>query len=218
MVSRTILFCLLLVLLAAPQARAGAWPRGKGQHFVSTTTRLIGSRSGTWARSYSYYHEYGLTDRLTLTADLGGAISGLDKVVGHLTVPLGEPLGVKVAVNLGGGVIAGRKVLRPGLSFGRGLQRPPGWIAGEAVAEYFPETGALDWKFDLTFGYSPGGRGKYYVQLQTGQQQGDPPFARLAGSVAWRLREGLYLDLGAAVGLVDTTDPYRVKLGIWREF
>lgn len=209
---------LLCLCLLAPQAAlAGAWPRGKGNNFATSTLRVALSQTGELSRSFSYFHEYGLTDRLTLTGDMGGAISGLDKLVLYLSVPLPDLWGVALAFDMGGGTIAGQQVLRPGLSFGRGLQRPSGWISGELVAEVYPETGALDWKFDTTFGLSPGERAKYYVQLQTGQRQGDLPFARLAGSAAIRLRPGLFLDIGGSAGLANT-DPYRVKLGIWKEF
>ncbi|WP_010141821.1 hypothetical protein [Oceanicola sp. S124] len=206
----------LLLLLPDPLA-AGPWPRGKGAHFLSVTGRMIGSDSGTWMQSYSLFHEVGLSDRLTLSTDLGGAISGLDKLVSYLSIPLGERLGFNLALDMGAGQVAGDWVLRPGLSIGRGLSRPSAWISGELAAEIFPRTGAMDWKFDLTAGLSPGERIKYYAQIQTGQRMGDPAFARLAGSVALRLREGTFLDVGGSVGLANS-DPYRLKLGIWQEF
>ncbi|PJE31474.1 hypothetical protein CVM39_03745 [Pseudooceanicola antarcticus] len=177
----------------------------------------MGAEDGSWTQSYTLFHEYGLTDRLTLSTDFGGAISGLEKLVSYVSVPMGERLGFRLALDMGAGKVAGEWVLRPGLSFGRGLERPSGWIAGELAAEVFAGTGAVDWKFDLTLGLSPGRRAKYYMQLQSGQRAGDPAFARLAGSLAWKIRDGTWLDIGGSVGLANS-DPYRLKLGIWREF
>ena len=208
---------LLLLALWPAVLQAGAWPRGKGAHFLSVTGRMIGSDAGSWSQSYSLFHEYGLTDRLTLSTDLGGAISGLDKLVSYVSIPVAERFGVRLALDRGAGQVAGDWVVRPGLSFGRGIEQPAGWIAGELAAEVFPRTGKVDWKFDVTFGLSPGRRVKYYAQLQTGQRAGDPAFARVAGSLAWKLAEGTWLDVGGSVG-VQNSGPYRLKLGIWREF
>ena len=216
---RLLLACLLLLLAAAPPAQAGAWPRGKGNHFAFAALRAIGSETGELTPSFSYYHEYGLTDRLTVSADLGGAISGFDKTVVALSMPLPLPefLGLKAGVQLGYGEIAGQQVMRPGLSLGRGFAHPQGWASVDLVAEIFPDLLAIDWKVDLTLGLTSQHGHKYYLQWQTGQQMGDPVFSRLEGSVAWQLRDGLFLDVGAAAGLA-ATDPYRVKLGLWREF
>ena len=209
----------ILWLAGLHGVEAGAWPRGKGNHFAFAALRGIGSEHGSLTPSFSYYHEYGLTDRLTLSADLGGAISGFEKTVIALSmpVPLPEFLGLKASMDLGYGEIDGQQVMRPGLSIGRGFAQPEGWASVDMVAEIFPDLMLVDWKVDITLGMTARSGHKYYLQVQSGQQMGDPFFSRVEASVAWRLRDGLYLDVGAATGLV-ATDPYRVKLGVWREF
>ena len=67
----------LLLALAGTEAAAGAWPRPKGETFVSIATRqTTGARTLIAAvqdiRSYSsVYIEHGLTDRLTIGLDAG---------------------------------------------------------------------------------------------------------------------------------------------------
>jgi len=78
------LFCSLLLLAPPSQARAGAllWPEGEGQLIVTTTfadAKVAFDSSGRRIAAPPYdkfeiqaYAEYGLTDRLTVTAEAGG--------------------------------------------------------------------------------------------------------------------------------------------------
>ena len=76
----------LMLALAATEAAAGAWPRPKGETFVSIATRQsTGARTLIAAvqdiESYnSIYVEHGLTDRLTVGLDAGRA-TGPDETV-----------------------------------------------------------------------------------------------------------------------------------------
>jgi hypothetical protein len=208
---------LALVALAAGPAQAGAWPRGKGKHFASAALRFHSGTGADWTKSLTYYHEYGLSDQINIGVDFGGAISGFDKLIFFASVPLPAMFGVNISSELGVGVVAGEAVVRPGFSLGRGLSKPSGWVTLEGAAEYFSQSDAVDWKLDSTFGLTLSDRAKTYVQLQTGHQHGDLPFARIAGSFAWQLKPRLTLDLGASTSLMNS-ERYRLKFGVWREF
>ncbi|KAA2313710.1 hypothetical protein DL237_11235 [Pseudooceanicola sediminis] len=203
--------------LATGAAQAGAWPRGKGKHFAAAALRFHSATGADWSKSLTYYHEYGLSDQINIGVDVGGAISGFDKLILFATVPLPQILGVNIASELGVGLVAGEAVVRPGVSLGRGLSRPEGWITLEGAAEYFSQSDAVDWKVDTTFGLTLGARSKTYVQLQTGHQHGDAPFARLAASFAWQIKPRLTLDVGASTSVMNS-ERYRLKFGVWREF
>ncbi|QPM91860.1 hypothetical protein [Pseudooceanicola algae] len=202
--------------LGVGQAQAGAWPRGEGNHFVSSAVYLHQGKDSDWT-SLTYFHEYGLTPDLTIGADIGGAISDVGKAVLFLAYPLPPMFGLNIGGQIGIGTVDRQPVLRPGISFGRGSEKPSGWIVTDAVLEYFIDDQTYDWKVDTTFGLNVTEGLKLYGQIQSGQIYGDLPYARLEGSAAVRLRPGLDLDLGASSGLYNSDD-LRLKIGIWRSF
>ncbi|KAG1715378.1 3-succinoylsemialdehyde-pyridine dehydrogenase [Nymphon striatum] len=114
----------LMLFLTALTASAGAWPQQKGQAFVSVTSNLsfpdIYMIEAEPSMYQALYVEYGLTDKLTLGVDAGRSVAGKGKTVVFLRHPVfaGREK-AKYAVELGVGKIAGRSVLRPGMSFGR---------------------------------------------------------------------------------------------------
>ncbi|MBT9384532.1 hypothetical protein KM176_11735 [Pseudooceanicola sp. CBS1P-1] len=216
---RTALLLAALAGIVAPaQGAAGAWPRGKGKTFSAGAIRIFGlGTPGRLTQSFTYFHEYGLSDRWTLGADIGGAISGLDKMVVFVSHPLLTFGQTRTAADLGVGSVSGHPVVRPGFSIGRGLEYPPGWAVMETAVEYFLDTGVYDWKVDFTFGVAPADHPKTYLQLQTGKSHQDPVFARLAVSMAIPLRKDFLLDLGGSAALRNS-DPYRLKIGFWKTF
>lgn len=77
---------IIWLLLSCP-ALAGAWPRGKGNVFVASSTYVLPSGAYT-----GLYAEWGVTERLTLGLDLGRGVSGQDKAVAFVQAPLIRPV------------------------------------------------------------------------------------------------------------------------------
>ncbi|MCR8547853.1 hypothetical protein M4578_08440 [Salipiger sp. P9] len=218
-----VLAATICLLLGATMAGAGAWPRKQGHGFASTTVRLSWPRDLAKQASlkpsgqyYTFYAEYGLTDRLTAGLDLGRSVSGDGKSIAFLRLPLRDRAnGLKIAAELGLGKIDGRAVLRPGLSLGLGRAR--GWLSAEAQAEVSPSDGRTDYKLDFTWGRSLRNDRKLVVQMQTGKPRGDPAFARFAPSVVLPLRGTFKAEIG---GSWELTGERAVGLtfGLWSEF
>jgi hypothetical protein len=226
----------LVTALLPVAVMAGAWPREAGTGFASLSQwqGLGGANSYT-----ALFVEYGLTPRLTLGLDAGRSVSGDGKTVAFLRTPVMRILGGPVAAELGYGQIAGRPVLRPGLSWGRSVARPrwQGWLAIDTRLEVDLESRKLDEKTDITLGLtplSPDGRPADWtmmLQLQTGvvdirqqlfllQTEGIRPgasFLRLVPSVTYRLRDGLQLEIGY-VHPLDGSGARAIKLGLWSTF
>ena len=228
------LICLLLSV--AGQVRAGAWPREAGTGFASLTRWQAQDSADRYS---ALFVEYGLLTRLTLGLDAGRSVSGQTKSVAFLRAPLGRALGGIVAAELGWGEIANRRVLRPGLSWGRSVARPrwQGWLAIDTLLELDLETRHSDIKTDVTLGITPQSQAgtasdwTFMLQLQTGllgvqdslyllYHEGiipEPSFLRLAPSVTYQLREGMHLELGLYRGLNGSSER-GVKLGLWSRF
>ncbi|SFD65463.1 hypothetical protein [Roseivivax sediminis] len=215
--------CMVALICAATGAAAGAWPRERGTWYASGAVHLSWPRAiETWTsteptgRYDALYLEYGLTRKLTLGLDLGRAVSGEIKTIGFLQYPITpQDWPIKAAVQLGFGRIAGRQVVRPGLSLGRGWDG--GWLAADALVEQPTDGARFDVKLDMTYGIKLPKERKLILQMQTGQQAGDPAFARFAPSVVFPLRGPLSLELGGTWGLTGDNS-MGLKIGLWAEF
>lgn len=229
-----LVLCTLAVL--AKPVHAGAWPRDTRTGFSSLS--LWQGRNS--ADSYTaLFIEYGLMPRLTLGLDAGRSVSGQTKAVVFMRAPVGRTMGGLVAAELGLGEIAGRPVLRPGLSWGHSIARArwKGWLAVDTLMEVDLETRQIDVKADVTLGVTPQSDGEqpsdwtFMVQMQTGlvglqdslyllQTEGiapEPTFLRIVPSVTYQLREGMHLELGLYRGLNGSSEQ-GVKLGLWSRF
>lgn len=224
-----------LSMQAAPVV-AGAWPREAGTGFASLTRWQA---QDSTERYTALFVEYGMLPRLTLGLDAGRSVSGQTKAVIFARTPFGRAMGGLVAAELGWGEIAGRPVMRPGLSWGRSVSRDAweGWLAVDMLMEVDMETRQIDVKADITLGLTPqrdeGASSDWTVmiQLQTGlvgvqdslhllQTDGivpDPSFLRIVPSVTYQLRDGLHLEMGLYQGLNGSSEQ-GVKLGLWSRF
>ena len=133
----------VLFALAATEAAAGAWPRPKGETFVSIATRQsTGARTliGAVQDLHNYtsiYAEYGLTERLTVGLDAGhgsGPDEAVDAALVFARLPVWSPGEHKVAADLGFGLLADgveptQTRIRPG-SPGAAASRAAGAAAG----------------------------------------------------------------------------------------
>ncbi|OZB20012.1 MAG: hypothetical protein B7X55_01730 [Rhodobacterales bacterium 34-62-10] len=236
MMIRLLALLLCVELALAGQAKAGAWPHEAGTGFASLTRW----QAGDSADSYSaLFVEYGLLPRLTIGLDAGRSVSGQTKAIAFVRAPFGQTMGGLVAAELGWGEIAGRRVLRPGLSWGRSLARPrwQGWLAVDTLMEVDLETRQIDVKADVTLGLTPQSAAgtasdwTLMIQMQTGlvdlqdslyllHTEGtvpEPSFLRLAPSVTYKIRDGMHLELGLYSDLNGSSDQ-GVKLGLWSRF
>lgn len=216
--------CLMLALsLAVPggSAVAGAWPREVGKTFLASHVRLSWPQDiATWtdprpSQTYrTLYVEHGLTDALTLGLDIGRAVTGSDKTVIFLQLPLVQTE-TKMTAQLGLGRIAGERIVRPGLSIGQGRER--GWVTADVMAELSLGSGRRAYKADLTWGRNLSRDRKLILQMQLGMTGTDPAFARFAPSYVFPVNDHVKLELGAMVGLRND-ESMGVKLGFWSSF
>lgn len=210
---------LIMLLLLATQAGAGAWPREKGDLFLSFSNTFQTGSNGGASDWMSLYAEYGLAERATIGLDFGGDGVRSTKTVGFLIMPVSRPDAVwKRSVELGFGEVDDRMAFRPGFSIGRGtkLLRRDGWIAVDTRWVMFQDgRGGSRVESDLTLGLSAGRRSKVIVQFQAGDPSNGAPYLRLAPSLVFERKAGRHIEIGMTAGIVESSD-LGVKLGIWR--
>ena len=210
---------LALALVLPAGAQAGAWPRPKGETFLSFgqelstgATTLLGAV--TDIRSWSsVYAEYGLTDRLTIGLDAGrgqGEDERVETALVFARLPVWSPGEHRVAVDLGVGTLAETDAtrqtrLRLGLAWGRGIaegRHGGGWLGMESSAELREPAGEVALKADFTAGWKPNERWMVIGQVQTGYYPVDGGIVRLAPSVVRRISPHSHLQLGATAEVV----------------
>ena len=223
----------LLIALAATEAAAGAWPRPKGETFVSVASRYsTGARTLVAAvqdiRSYnSIYVEHGLTERLTVGLDAGQGRGPDDALVAALVfarLPVWSPGEHKLAADLGFGLLeddvdGSQTRVRPGLAWGRGFESRwgGGWLGMEASYEYRFPSGDSAVKADFTAGIKPTDDWMTILQLQTGVYPDADPLVRLAPSVVRRLGARSHLQVGG-LAPVAGDDAWGATLALWLTF
>lgn len=219
---------LLAAAVGAGAASAGPWPYAAGEGFASAAWR------GTPATGTEYsalYLEYGLGRRWSVGVDAGRAIGGATKTIAFVgRARAKEAAGPRIGWQLGVGRIDGQAVVRPGLSIGHafghalGNGAHTGWVSADGLAEIgvaFDAWGRpvveTDVKLDVTVGLSHGDDRKTVLQLQAGQEEGDPPFRRLELRRVQPLYGGTSLTLGAYRDLSDGGAGGLV-VGLWQRF
>ena len=221
-----------LMLLAATQASAGAWPRAEGETFLSFGyTLTTGARTLIGAmqdiRSFgSVYAEHGLTERLTIGLDAGYGTGSEGPVAAALLfarLPVWAPENHRFAADLGIGWLEDedgpQSRIRPGLSWGWGFESRwgGGWLGIEGSAELRLPSQDVALKADATAGWKPNENWMVIMQVQSGRYPDDGPLVRLAPSVVRRLGERAHLQLGL-IGSVVGDDAMGVKLATWFTF
>lgn len=172
------------------------------------------------ARYYTFYFEYGISDRLTAGLDLGRSVSGGSKAIAFAQYPMRDRTsGVKITMALGFGRIDNTQVIRPGIAIGKGFSSAnrAGWMTAEGVAEIATATGRTDFKLDLTYGLNLARDRKLILQLQTGAPARRDVFARFAPSIVLPAGKGRHAELGVTYGLTGDSD-VGVMLGLWQSF
>ncbi len=212
----------IFFLMMAGPAFAGAWPRGKGNVFMTFSAYGTAMHDLAGSAYGGLYLEYGLSDKLTMGVDAGHGVSGLSKTIIFLSYPiLSTENGHRFAAELGMGEIAGDPVLRPGLSYGRGFSTKggkSGWVSVDTVAEIRLLSGLTDYKADLTLGLNRNNRIKHIFQLQLGASAGEPLFARAVPSVVIGLGKTSHFEIGLTAPLSGHDKNLGLKLAFWRAF
>lgn len=165
----------LLALLAAPAARAGAWMRDQGAGFLALSATL-GQDGGGLRHDTGLYAEYGAWPRLTLGIDANTRSDLATHVLGFARVPLSGPgrrmrlaldLGVGAHLDSGGG--DWKPMARATLSLGRSFASilGDGWFGVDAAYErrFGQPTAAI--RLDTTIGLSSGPRFRPLIQMET---------------------------------------------------
>lgn len=212
-----ICLCGLLAALPVRMAQAGPWPRGKGDTFLSFSWE----RDILHDRGYAtLYGEYGLSDRLTLGLDIGAGPGGLDKAITFARIPFAQaPGGMRLALELGTGVQDSRPVLRPAMSFGRGIDIAgrSGWLVLDIRATVFQDRFDTAWESDLTLGLDTTARIKTTLQLQAGQPAQGDAYLKLAPSWVIQGPPGRHIEIGVVTGLRNSR-ALAAKIALWHEF
>ena len=209
--------CGLVVTLVARAAHAGPWPREAGETFLSVSWERDLIRDKGYA---TIYGEYGLSNRLTLGLDIGANPDGLSKAIGFARIPFGQsPGGMRLALEMGTGVTDKRPVMRPAMSFGRGLNLVgrSGWLTLDIRATVFQDTFDAAWESDLTLGLNATARGKTIVQLQTGQPATGDAYVKLGSSWVMQGLPGRHIEFGVVTGLKNS-DALAAKIVLWHTF
>lgn len=209
---------LAFLLVMAGQADAGAWPREKGEQFLSHS--VVSDVRGSAGDYTTLYAEYGTTERVTLGIDLGKFDTRVDKAVGFVRLPLAAPDDQsRMAVELGLGQADGRFVWRPGISLGRGLNLNgrPGWVAVDYRALLRRRVLRSTLETDVTFGMALGSRTKAIFQVQSGTSLETGTYMRVAPSMVLEHKPGRHLEVGVTAGVLQSTD-FTFKIGAWQQF
>jgi hypothetical protein len=207
--------CLLLFLTGA-QATAGAWPRQEHTAFSSVATQLNFGNVLNTAPSYnSAYLEYGLNGTHTLGLDAGRSSDGTFRAIAFLRMPwTTTKTGNPVAAELGLGIIESQVVIRPGLSWGRGLKN--GWLAADAQTE-LGQSGHFSAKLDMTLGLKDKRGRMLILQLQNSKAVGEAVSAKFVPSVVIPFGKKRHLEIGGSTTLIGQQS-YGIKFGLWRDF
>lgn len=212
-------FLFSLALIRA--AEAGPWPRQKGHIFAMSSLQVTdASLEGSGDFYFSTYLEYGLTSELTLGADIGHSVSGESKGIVFLRHPIWQKSRTHFfAAELGLGTIANDSVIRPGFSYGRSFEykESSGWLTFDSLLEHYPEQRRSDFKLDITYGRTYSKDFKTMLQIQTGKQEGDPSFLRIAPSFALPAGKSAHFEVGGSFELRGVPE-YGLKIGLWKTF
>lgn len=216
-----------LFLICAFPACAGPWLRTKGTGFSATTIELSPADPSTTAPyppmysvdAYnSVYIEYGLAPRLTIGLDGGSDLDGNGSGFAFLRFPLREGHPSRIA----GEIAIGARwslddltlLLRPGLSWGRGITffDKPGWTTLDATLTIPSDGGRITPKIDAMLGLNTSDRLKLMLGLTL-----ERPTLTLSPSIAYRTWGRYHLTLGLKLHS-EKSRPLSVAFGFWQDF
>ncbi len=205
-----------LLLLAAAPAGAGAWPRGKGQVFLSVSAETD-SRSSRLGASGGLYGEIGLTGRLTL----GGQIDRNAGFELFLRRSYTLPWGHVAALSFGAARVDARperSVTFSGLHWSKSLTlgRFSGWATLDTRLALGLDNRIDHGKADALLGLNLNPRWKAMLALETYRDR-DTTVAEVVPSLARRLTRRSHLQLRLPVPVAGGGAP-RGGLSLWLDF
>ncbi len=215
---RALLYLALMASMMTSAATAGPWPRDEKTGFLSFSLDIEPDDPDD--SFVSLYVEYGLSRDRTIGLDRRQNMDEVAKTIAFLRVPFGaEDRKIKLAYEIGAGVVDDHVVVRPGLTLGNGLSvgERSGWWSWDARALIFDELDRVEFKNDVTFGLQMTPRTKFIVQLQNGIPTDSATFAKLAPSLAIKTKKGRHIQLGVTAGVLES-DAFEINLGFWQDF
>lgn len=224
MFGRPFFLAIFIVFAWTSQAVSGAWPREKGEAFLS-----IAGRPGVWngvdSVTLSFYGEYGVSDRLTLAGKALYDFSAQDLVANEASLRWHFPerdqyLRKAISLTVADGHDGVR--VKPGVHLGRGLQTPvgPGWVDVELFTSV--PIGAPIGGNDIDYG----GYGVLGLKPQDSVMTmlGVDVFAASSGislkaipAIAWEFMPGRHLNVQYSKGLRGVEEE-ELELGLWLAF
>ena len=220
MVVRLLFLSLMMLCGTGDRAHAGAWPREKGEVFVSGQVRQNADTLDD-VPMISAYGEYGLTDRFTVGTKLDYALATKEfthmKVFGrwHMQDSGGPWL---AAISLAVEGTEDDPYVSPALHLGRGFDSAigPGWLDVEVHANVSILEASVDVGAFALVGVKPHARfmammGLDVTPMDIGTQVVVIP------SVVWQFKQGKHLQLEWTHAL-DGAIKDEVVAGIWLEF
>ncbi|WP_299351849.1 hypothetical protein [uncultured Shimia sp.] len=210
----------IVFILFCTAASAGPWLRAPGQQFLSLSVEadLKGDRAEALGLAY---YELGLTPNITLGIDAGADSWGQSSTLAFARFPLlrsdtGHVIATEIALGPYTGTTVSDWVIRPGLSWGRGLDFwQGGWIMVDAQYAYLIETGLGRSKLETTLGLNHGNRIKSLLQITVEKTDGVDITVSVTPGLAWRISEQIQL-VGGVIWRSDSSSA--LKLGLWREY
>ncbi len=221
---------LFILLALTTSVSAGPWPRAEDEGFVSFSLDLdVQEFDNNFVSSYL---EYGIGRDRTLIIDRQQSGDMLGKTFVALRFPVGRPeRQLKLAYDVGLGVVEDNAAVRFGLSIGRGwsigqdIREKPfqwkgqwsGWWSVDTRTLVFRDGVNGIFETDITFGAQLTPRLKSISQVQTGAPFDGNAFAKFAQSFAYQMSEKRHYVLGITHGIHDV-DVLQVNLGFWQDF
>ncbi|MEX0371381.1 MAG: hypothetical protein AB3N09_12175 [Tateyamaria sp.] len=214
------LVLILLFVVMAPSAMAGAWLQDHKKGFLS----LGGVYDEQQKAEGTLYAEYGVRPKLTLGVKVDGTMtqnqlsSGTAFVFARKPIPVGRR-SFKLAYELGVGSTFGTDtdtLVRAALSYGRGIKigKRYGWIALDTIAEIPTSEGPDTYKLDGTIGLTLNDHFK--VMMQVFVSQSDTTVSNtFAPSIIWQPGGN---GPSYVAGIEDEDGLLALKLAIWTTF
>lgn len=233
----------ILLLPGQPAQAGGAWPRGKGNGFLSVTWSTFGDAVGyvkelsgpllekpelELTNEIGVYAEYGITERLTFGVDrfqqpepepgIGATILFLRSALGNLD------WSNHYGVEIGFGPVRDWRgeddtVIRAGFSVGRGYSSRwgDGWLELDSKFGQQLEVQEQFWKIDGTMGWNATDASFVSLQLQSGAAGDGPVYMRAVPAYVRRFDHGISVESALLLG-VQNDEAQGVKLGAWLDF
>lgn len=221
---RALLQCVLLHVVLASSAQAGAWLRDKGTGFASTSGTLR-QYQGLMTQETGVFIEYGLAKRLTVGLDYNQGSTAAGHALFFARVPLGKPreryrfsaelgLGMHFVGNFQG------QMYKVTLSYGRSLSTRfgSGWLALDLASEHRQGLPGPTIKLDSTLGLTGERRVQPMLQIETSRPAVGGTNWAVIPSIRIRGKKKLTWVIGAEQKSAGGNKSIGLKLSLWRAF